>query len=51
LFGCDYDDAFFRQIADAFVSTGLRDAGYEYMVGAPYTNANATPMPQTPPNP
>jgi alpha-galactosidase len=32
LFGCNYDDAFFREIADAFVSTGLRDAGYEYML-------------------
>ena len=32
LFGCNYDDAFFRQIADAFVTTGLRDAGYEYML-------------------
>ena len=32
MFGCDYDDAFFREMADAFVSTGLRDAGYEYML-------------------
>jgi len=32
LFGCDYDDAFFREIADAFVSTGLRDKGYAYML-------------------
>ena len=32
LFGCNYDDAFFREIADAFVSTGLRDKGYSYML-------------------
>jgi hypothetical protein len=32
IFGCNYDDAFFREMADAFVSTGLRDAGYEYML-------------------
>lgn len=32
LWGCDFDDAFFREIADAFVSTGLRDRGYQYML-------------------
>ena len=32
LFGCNYDDAFFREIADAFVATGLRDKGFEYML-------------------
>lgn len=32
VFGCDYDDAMFRSMADAFVSTGLRDAGYQYML-------------------
>ncbi len=32
LFGCDYNDTTFRQLADAMVSTGLRDAGYEYML-------------------
>jgi len=32
LFGCNYDDAFFREMADAFVSTGLRDLGFRYML-------------------
>ena len=32
MFGCNYDDALFREIADAFVSLGLRDAGYTYML-------------------
>lgn len=31
-FQCDYDDALFREMADAMVSTGLRDAGYEYLL-------------------
>ena len=32
VFGCNYDDATFRSIADAFVSTGLAAAGYRYML-------------------
>jgi hypothetical protein len=32
VFGCNYTDATFRSIADAFVSLGLRDAGYSYML-------------------
>lgn len=32
LFGCDYNDTTFRQITDAFVSTGLAAAGYQYML-------------------
>lgn len=32
LYGCNYNDTLFRAIADAFVSTGLRDAGFEYML-------------------
>ena len=31
-FGCDYNDATFRSMADAFVSTGLAAAGYKYML-------------------
>lgn len=31
LFGCNYDDTTFRQMADAFVSTGLAALGYQYM--------------------
>lgn len=31
-FGCEYDDATFRGVADAIVSTGLAAAGYEYML-------------------
>ena len=30
-FGCDIDEQVVRQIADAMVSSGLRDAGYEYV--------------------
>ena len=32
VFGCDYDDSLFREMADAFVSTGLAAKGYEYML-------------------
>jgi alpha-galactosidase len=32
LFGCNYNDTTIREIADSFVSTGLRDAGYEYIL-------------------
>jgi len=32
LLGCDYNDTTIRQIADALVSTGLRDVGYEYVL-------------------
>ena len=31
-FQCDYDDALFREMADAMVSTGLSSKGYEYML-------------------
>ena len=31
-FGADVNEALVREIADAMVSTGLRDAGYEYLV-------------------
>ena len=31
-FQCDYDDALFREMADAMVSTGLAAKGYEYML-------------------
>ncbi len=30
-FGCDVDDLKIRQAADAIVSSGMRDAGYEYV--------------------
>lgn len=30
-FGCDINDAKIREIADLMVSTGMRDAGYEYL--------------------
>lgn len=32
VFGCDYNDTTFRQMADAMVSSGLRDRGYSYML-------------------
>ena len=32
VFGCNYTDALFREMADAFVSTGLAAKGYEYML-------------------
>jgi len=31
-FGCDYDDALFREMADAMVATGLAAKGYSYML-------------------
>ncbi|MGW7518633.1 glycoside hydrolase family 27 protein [Streptomyces sp. NPDC054796] len=31
-FGCDVDEAAVRQAADAMVGSGMRDAGYEYVV-------------------
>ncbi len=31
-FGCDINEAQIREIADAMVATGMRDAGYEYLV-------------------
>jgi alpha-galactosidase len=31
-FGCDVSEQLIRGMADALVSTGLRDAGYEYLV-------------------
>ena len=31
-FGCDINEKVIREIADAMVSTGLKDAGYEYIV-------------------
>ena len=30
-FGCDIDEALVREIADAMVSSGMRDVGYEYV--------------------
>lgn len=32
LFGCNYDDALFREMADAMVSTGLAALGFKYML-------------------
>lgn len=32
IFGCDYDESTFHKLADAMVSSGLRDVGYEYML-------------------
>ena len=31
-FGCDVSDQLIRETADAMVSSGMRDAGYEYVV-------------------
>jgi alpha-galactosidase len=31
-FGCSVSDTLIRQIADALVSTGMRDAGYQYVI-------------------
>jgi alpha-galactosidase len=31
-FGCDINETLIRQMADAIVSSGMRDAGYEYVV-------------------
>src|SRR6266566_8889938 len=31
-FGCNVSDSLIRQTADAMVSSGMRDAGYEYVV-------------------
>jgi len=31
-FGCDVDETLIRQTADAMVETGMRDAGYRYLV-------------------
>ena len=31
-FGCDVDETLIRQTADALVETGMRDAGYRYLV-------------------
>ncbi|MFB0515015.1 MAG: glycoside hydrolase family 27 protein [Candidatus Neomarinimicrobiota bacterium] len=31
-FGCNVDEALIREIADALVSSGMRDAGYRYVV-------------------
>lgn len=31
-FGCDVSEKLIREMADAFVSNGLKDAGYEYIV-------------------
>jgi alpha-galactosidase len=31
-FGCDVSESLIRQMADALVSTGMRDAGYRYVV-------------------
>jgi alpha-galactosidase len=31
-FGCDVDETLIRQTADAMVETGMRDAGYKYLV-------------------
>jgi alpha-galactosidase len=31
LYGCDISEQLFKEIADAMVSTGLRDAGYQYL--------------------
>jgi alpha-galactosidase len=31
-FGCDVSDQLIREVADAMVATGMRDAGYEYVV-------------------
>lgn len=31
-FGCDVSDALIRQIADAMVSSGMRQAGYQYII-------------------
>jgi len=31
-FGCDVSEALVREMADAMVSSGMRDAGYEYVV-------------------
>jgi len=31
-FGCDVSERLIREVADAMVSTGMRDAGYEYVV-------------------
>lgn len=34
VFGCDYDDALFREMSDTFVSTGLAAKGYECVMHA-----------------
>ncbi len=31
-FGCDVSESLIREVADAIVSTGMKDAGYEYVV-------------------
>src|SRR5918911_276430 len=31
-FGCDVSEQLIREVADALVSTGMRDAGYQYVV-------------------
>ncbi|HPS62861.1 MAG TPA: glycoside hydrolase family 27 protein, partial [Bacteroidales bacterium] len=31
-FGCDINEKIIREMADAMVSTGLKDAGYDYLV-------------------
>jgi len=30
-FGCKIDESLMRETADAFVSSGMRDAGYKYL--------------------
>jgi alpha-galactosidase len=31
-FGCNFDEALIRDMADAMVNSGMRDAGYEYVI-------------------
>jgi len=50
-FGCNYDDATIRGIADALVSTGMKDVGYniiiiqECITPAGHRDANGVPQP------
>lgn len=32
IFGCNYTETILKQIADAMVSSGMRDAGYKYLI-------------------
>ena len=31
-FGCDVNESLIRQVADAMVASGMKDAGYQYVV-------------------
>lgn len=43
-FGCDINETLIRQMTDAMVSSGMRDAGYEYVVvDDGWTNPNRDP--------